>query len=142
MTHDDSRSNPSDPDVDEHDRFIRAINFQYQKLYSNVTLVILLLWVVACAVAFFAFGFGGTSVALSIGSLLLSLFALRAVIHTRGRGLQTLVEGHLKEHEMPLSALLETARSMSPSADFFVSLMDGPLARQRRLNASGSVSST
>lgn len=122
---------------DACDAFIRRIDARYQLLYSKVAAVALLAWLIVTILAFVAIDGWAVATLTGVGALLLTLFAMRTAVHLTGRALHDEVEHFLVARaSLRLDDLVGRARQLEPRpAEFFVSLVDGPLARQRRQRA-------
>lgn len=130
---------PTHPHLDD---LVRRIDLRYQLLYSKVAGVALTTWLAITILAAVALDGWIVATLTAIGALLFTLFAMRTVIHLTSKPLQAEVERFLADHDLEREQLLERARSLQPRpAEFFLSLVDGPLARQRRLREAAASSS-
>jgi len=125
----------ADDSADDLDTLISDLDLRYQLLYGRVSGYSLLGWLALSVSAFVFFDDWIHALLVSIGGLLVALFVMRAVIHARSRALYHRAESFADSNDMSVDALADHARSMPETPEFFVSLIDGPMARQRRRDA-------
>jgi hypothetical protein len=111
--------------------WIRAIDQRYQRVYGNASALSLGGWALCVAAFFGLLGWRWALLLMIPISFLLMMMVMRAAVHAKGRPLYAEVEARAAALG-GLDALIATARAQTPSPQFFISLVDGPLARHRR----------